>query len=583
MSDYFDMNEVDANLEKIAELYANDTLFHRFKIMRQGLKAPRDSREYKAAMIEVQRLTAPIVAILLPLTLVAFVAIMSINAGVDDRIIVTQMIEADEVPDLDEIEEFEPPEDFEIQDIDVDIPTIGDTAAPVDTAISDDSGPVSPQPQPFDAVLTVVSPVIMKNILGSTRDTGTRGRLMGRYGGDAATEAAVLRALRWLKKNQEADGSWRNQRIAMTGLAILTFLAHGEKPGDSVEFGDTVRKAIEYLISKQGSDGRFSGMDGNQYAHPIATYALCEAYGMTLNPNVKDTAERALVPIIKGQHPTGGWTYKMDPNPNANGVYRDDTSYMGWCAQALKAAHMAKLNAPGLEKAMKLSIKGFKANAHPEGGFGYVSRGKGGLTSVGSLCMQLLGASADNDVKRALALINEWVPAFQDFAKARALAGGTSALEWDQIQDRSKLPKGKSISQGDAVNVLRGASDAAEKIFLGTCAQYYYYYATQSKFHEGGRAWDRWNREMKPRYIKAQQIQRKAIADPKGKMQDIGWWENVDQHGDRPVMDTCLAALQLMVYYRYLPTTSAEATKFEIEVLATPEDPDEIVIDVGNI
>ena len=40
----------------------------------------------------------------------------------------------------------------------------------------------------------------------------------------------------------------------------------------------------------------------------------------------------------------------------------------------------------------------------------------------------------------------------------------------------------------------------------------------------------------------------------------IGYWENKDAHGAGEVMSTCLCALQLMVYYRYLPTTQAEKT-----------------------
>ena len=42
----------------------------------------------------------------------------------------------------------------------------------------------------------------------------------------------------------------------------------------------------------------------------------------------------------------------------------------------------------------------------------------------------------------------------------------------------------------------------------------------------------------------------KGVAD-----NNQGHFENHDAHTSRPIMDTCLAALQLMVYYRYLPTT----------------------------
>ena len=46
-------------------------------------------------------------------------------------------------------------------------------------------------------------------------------------------------------------------------------------------------------------------------------------------------------------------------------------------------------------------------------------------------------------------------------------------------------------------------------------------------------------------------------------------------------MGTCLAALQLMVYYRYLPTTSLKATQVEpdIKEAATATDDVKVVVD----
>ena len=479
-------------------------------------------------MIEMQRLSAPAAAIVLPVFAVGILMIMSGGVSVEDRIIETQVLEAEEIKDLDKIEELKPPEE-QMEDVNIDIPV----NSPDVQVQTDTPQPMSPQPQAFNAVMTVKSPVILKNIYGSTRNTGTRGAQLARFGGDKMTEDAVMRALRWLKKNQQSDGSWNKAKVAMTSLAILTFLAHGEKPGESPEFGATVQRGLEYLISTQNKEtGRIPG----NYDHPIAAYALCEAYGMTLNPNVKTAAEKALIPLIKGQHPTGGWTYNMDPAVNKeDGKYRDDTSYMGWCAQALKAAKLAKLHAEGLEKASKLAVKGFKKNASPNGGFGYTSPGAGGLTSVGTLCMQLLGASNESEVKKSLDLMDAWKPSFE-----------------------AKGPEGSSL-------------------------QYYFYYATQAKFHAGGKRWESWNKEMKPIYVKAQQIEKNAIKDDKGRDCDIGWWTNGDAHTDRPVMDTCLAALQLMVYYRYLPTTSKEAVQVEEEIVATSTDTEDIKVDTGNL
>ncbi|MDX9868980.1 MAG: terpene cyclase/mutase family protein [Kiritimatiellia bacterium] len=568
MSSYPDMNEVNSHLEEIIEMYTEESYLHRLKKLFSGLKAPRQSKEYKTAMIELQRLSAPITAILLPVFAVGMLVLMGGGGTGPDRLIETQVLEAEEVKDLDKFKELEKPEE-QMEEVDIDIPVANPDVNVASDAPTDQ--PMSPQPQAFDAVMMVKSPVILKNIYGSTRNTGTRGTQLARFGGDAFTEEAVLRALRWLKKNQQADGSWNRNKVAMTGLAILTFLSHGEKPGDSAEFGETVQKGLEYLLRVQ--DKKTGRLPGN-YDHPIATYALCEAYGMTINPNVKTAAEKAMVPIIKGQHPTGGWTYHMDPNPDKeSGKYRDDTSYMGWCAQALKAAKLARLHVEGLDKASKLAIRGFKANAAPNGGFGYCGPGSGGLTSVGTLCMQLLGASNEAEVRKSLELMDSWAPTFSSYS--------VIADELAKI-NKSQLKENETPLAAAKARIAKTLPPAEQKFFSAS-PQYYFYYATQCKFHAGGKRWDSWNKLMKPNYIKAQQVQKDAIKDHKGVLRDIGWWENTDAHSDRPVMDTCLAALQLMVYYRYLPTTSKEAVQVEAEIGASTTDTGDIQVDTGNL
>jgi len=504
--------------------------------MSSGLRAPRQTREYKMAMIELQRLSAPVSAVALPALLVTLLVLLGAGTGGAERYIETEILEMEAIQDLQDPEDYEPPpdrpDDLDV-DIQVDSPNV-DVANPVDRQTA-----YSPQPQMFDAVQIVKSPVILRGIFGDVRNTGTRGSAMRRHGGDQRTEDAVLRALRWLKLKQNADGSWSNNRIAMTSLAVLTFLAHGEKPGDSEEFGETIQRALEYLISKQRADGLFDKGtgDNNNYSHPIAAYALAEAYGMTLNPNVKTVAEKALVPIIQGQTPQGGWDYNMRPGPNAEGAFRNDTSYMGWCAQALKAAKLAKLQVSGLDNAIRKAVGGFKLNAAPGGGFGYTSPGLEGMTAIGVLSMQLLGAADDRTVKLALDQMQSWKPSFAE---------------------REPNARGHNNSP-----------------------QYYYYYATQAKFHAylpSNPIWVRWNNEMKSVYVAEQKIQKNAIKDHKGQDQDVGWWENNDNHSDRPVMDTCLAALQLMVYYRYLPTTQEAAVRVEEEIAITSNDTDDITV-----
>jgi len=531
MNTTLNVNEVNSHLESIAATYTEATYPQRLKKMLQGIKCARNTKDYKEALIEVQRLSAPIVAVLMPMALIGLLIVFSAASKTTDRIFDVTFIEAIEIPKLEDVKPLDKPPERETDvkvDVAIDQPNVEE--------LKPTEQPISPQQAPLEAVLITKSPVFIKGIPGWI-DRGPVGRptRIKIYGGDTNTEASVVRTLRWLKKNQQPNGSWRNNGVAMTSLAILTFLAHGEKPGESEEFGDTVQKGLEYLMSQQDAQGRFKGSDGHEYSLPIATYALCEAYGMTLNPNVKKAAEKALATVVNGQHPSGGWDY------NVKQTDRDDTSYMGWCAQAIKAGHMAQLDVEGLDKALKLAVRGFKKNAGASGGFGYTApSGNHGMTSVGTLCMQLLGAADQKETKQSLDIMDKWMPSLEEKADG---IGGQSL-------------------------------------------QYYFYYATQCRFHAGGKRWSSWNEVMKRVYVPAQKKLAKEVSgyvDHKGNPQEIGWWENKDHHTDRPVMDTCLAALQLMVYYRNLPTTSVAAIKV-IDVLpVTTADTDDIVVKPTNI
>lgn len=533
--------EEDEAFRDMMALFNEKSYAQRLRDMVSGLRKPKDSKEYKLAVIEVQRLKAPVMAVVIPVLLILSLMMFSKPKERVEIEFQTDIMEAEQVqepleeikPDPVEITDFN---DMVVEDFAIDPMIAMDTPAPV---ISD--GPVSPQPQSVDAVVQIKSPVILRGIFGDTRNAGMRGSQLARYGGNQKTELSVIRALRWLKATQNPDGSWPNNKVAMTGLAVLTFLAHGEKPGDSPEFGETVMRALEFLMSQQDSSGLYT-TSGAGYAHAIATYAMSEAYGMTMNPNVKASADRALEIIIRGQHPTGGWDYNWKQSE------RDDTSVMGWAAQALKAGMMADFyhDPDALERASKMCVRGFKKNGFQDGGFGYTSPAKGGLTGVGTLCLQFHHAANDPYVRNSLDnIILGWKPEWIGYSPDRAAKG-------------EKLEKPKDLPNG---------------VVGGACPQYYYYYATQTVFQNGGKSWEAWNQRMWPSYVAAQfKIEKgepgskcncgqglcsrlkEPYVDAEGNQQEIGHWVNTDAHTDRPIMDTCLAALQMMVYYRYLPT-----------------------------
>ena len=108
--------------------------------------------------------------------------------------------------------------------------------------------PMGPSvPDPVDAVAITPTPIKMPGVYAS-RATGVRGAKIGAYG-VFQTEALVYGFLRYLAMTQNPDGSWDSGELSTeaTSLALLCFLAHGELPGQSEEFGDTVEKAIRWL------------------------------------------------------------------------------------------------------------------------------------------------------------------------------------------------------------------------------------------------------------------------------------------------------------------------------------------------
>ncbi len=516
--------------------------------MIRGLAQPTNTRAYKEARIALERLSAPLVAVLIPALAAVVLAVVT---AMHPR--TTTLTEVQVVTDVEDDPPFvdpPPPIDEPISrdnDVTIDIPL---PEAPVTTEVLPPE-PVSvtastPVKDLVNTVLPVISPVHIKNYSAAGYDVRTkagRDKFLGSGAelGDGRTEASVLKALRWLKHTQRPDGSWTGPSpTAMTGLAVLTYLAHGETPM-SREFGGTMTRALDYLVASQREENgvtRFRGSDGNEYAFLIATYALCEAYGMTHNPNAGEAARKGLARIIAGQSPTGGWDYKLNRTST-----RDDLSFGGWALQAMKAGKMADLHVDGLDESVKKAVRSLKTRAFRKGGFGYCAgNAPSGLTATGCLALQLLGLAREKEVRCALDFMRAWGPVWENH------------------------PGGRN-------------------------AQYYSYYATQCKYQAGMRenaapadktSWKKWNAEMKAAYPSAMTELPERIPDSEGRPCAMGYWQNRDAY-NAPVMGTCLCALQLMVYYRYLPTSSLRATEIAPDVQALVKDRSDEIVPVIDI
>ena len=340
------------------------------------------------------------------------------------------MIEVDE-QQLDELlDEIKPPEELpemtEITPPEVDMdmtppPDVQDFAA----------APQMDTVTELNIASDAISPIVMRGLAPgqmSNRSGSGRAAAIGAYGGQWGqyAEAAVLRALEWLRINQNQDGSWgTHDKEAMTGLGILTFLAHGETTA-SEKYGQTVERAIRYLVARQNEKGEFAKTDttAGTYSQAICVYALSEAYGMTRIPSLKSVMEKGVQLLIDGQQAGGGYDYKF-----AKGDRRD-TSLGGWCCQAMKAAYIGGAENPKLHDAMEKAIQDMKSVQKAEDGSFYYSKigashSTHSITAVAVLSMQLLGHGGDAETKRGLNYLGEATATGKIRRNGRCMRGTT--------------------------------------------------------------------------------------------------------------------------------------------------------------
>lgn len=124
------------------------------------------------------------------------------------------------------------------------------------------------------------------------------------------TEAAVESGLRFLTRQQTADGSWdplatqarchddpppraggRDDRIALTAQATLAFLATGHDHKTPSRHRARSQRGLAWLLAAQAADGRWSS---DPVVQAEAAQAVAEAYGMTNDPGLREAATRGL-------------------------------------------------------------------------------------------------------------------------------------------------------------------------------------------------------------------------------------------------------------------------------------------------
>jgi hypothetical protein len=166
-----------------------------------------------------------------------------------------------------------------------------------------------------------------------------------------AADEAIDRALAFLQRTQEDDGSWKAGRMgknpAVTSLAVMAFLSAGHVPGEG-PYGETVEKGVRWVLKTQQASGLIATDGGHEmYHHGICTIMLAEVVGMTdgkLADEVRKKLEKAVAVVLKAQRTSGddrgGWRYRVAA------VDGSDISVTGWQIMALRAAKNVGCDVP---------------------------------------------------------------------------------------------------------------------------------------------------------------------------------------------------------------------------------------------
>lgn len=352
-----------------------------------------------------------------------------------------------------------------------------------------------------------------------------KGMLLKSGGGNAESEKAVERALDWLARHQQQNGSWTfklgesgscgcssagsiDATNAATAMGLLPFLGAGHTPTKG-KYRKTVARGIDFLLQNgirtpNGYDMRDPG--GRMYAHGLASIVFCEACAMADKSDKEHyktllrAAQEAISFVEYAQDPSeGGWRYSPQE--------RGDTSVVGWQLMALKSADFGGLSVHSIVPRKALNFLMNQVSYDNQSRYGYQGANGGTLatTSIGLLCRLFLDWKTDNP----------------------SLLMGINFLS----------DKGPDFGN-----------------------PYYIYYATQLMHHVGGPTWKEWNNQVRDQLVNSQVKE--------GEMAGSWFPSNGDSHCKTAgrLYATSLFCMTLEVYYRHMPLYQLQQQNTEEEL-----------------
>lgn len=354
-------------------------------------------------------------------------------------------------------------------------------------------------------------------------------------------------ALDWFKRHQSPDGSWsatgywRNctdagpkcepgtaqagdTDVALTGYALLCFLGDGYDADTPSRYRPVVRRALDWLLSRQGADGL---LGSRNYEHAVAAMALAQAYAMAPQPALRSPTQRAIDALLARQcrdrdGAAVGWDYAA-----ASG--RNDASVTGWCVMALKSAHVAGLRVgDGLDGCQRWLTGSWRTANSGQPWCAAWER----LGPTDQSRFPYVWTPATRTVE-----IAPWDPAArrpQGEAHDLAAVGLMCAVFLGR-------PSGDPMLETLA-NYVAGQQQPA----AWPCNTYYLYYGTLGLYQVGGERWRRWDAAVTPLLAGAQRRDEGCM--------DGSWdWQGTRFHGNDTgrVLSTAYACLTMQAHWLY--------------------------------
>jgi hypothetical protein len=371
-----------------------------------------------------------------------------------------------------------------------------------------------------------LAPLLRRGSFGGRLTGKSKHALMDAYGGTQESEEAVMKGLLWLAAHQQRDGRWflnhycQNIRgcdcckefeaevvdndTAGAAFGLLPFLGagitHQGAPKDQPElekYKIVVQRGLGFLVRNQNKtrDPKKSGfLGGNSYSHVLGTMALCEAYGLSGDEDLKLPAQLAVKYISNSQHPEGGgWRYSYQQ--------AGDMSATAWMFLGIRTGQLAGMTI-----------------------------GKSPLTRAERFIDSCAAGPSDAEFSRY---------SYQPDQQSKLTLSAAGLLTREYLGWKRDNP---DLIAGSKYLMENLPPENSDKLGL----IYYYYYATQVLHHLEGPDFDLWNHRMREHLIRTQEKQYHQTGswNPEG----TSWG-----HRGGRLYSTSLALMTLQVYYRHLP------------------------------